>query len=185
MFEALLTILMVIGFLYVNVLWVKVVIVIGYFLIIMSGIYSMLWGAPFVLTHKSRLDAIVKLGDFKKDDYVVELGAGDGRVVRVIAATGVKKVIGYEFSVLNYLFARLVHYFKKGKGKIVFGDFWKQDYSHVDVVVCFLLDRTVLDVEDLIWSKMKKGSKLISNAFKMKKVEPSKVKDGVYLYVKE
>jgi len=184
MFEALITLLMVVGVLYIDILWIKVIIVISYFLLILTGIYSMLWGAPFVLTHKSRLLSIVELGNFKKDDYVVDLGAGEGRVVRVIADAGVRKVIGYEFSVLNYLFARLVHYLKKGKGKIVFADFWKQDYSDVDVVVCFLLDRTVLDVEDLIWPKLKKGSRLISNAFKMKNVKPSDVKNGVYLYIK-
>ncbi|MBT4917413.1 class I SAM-dependent methyltransferase [Candidatus Peregrinibacteria bacterium] len=184
MFEAVLTVLMVVGVLYIDILWLKVVIVVGYFLLIITGIYSMIWGAPFVLTHKKKLPTILEVGDFQKNDYVVDLGAGDGRIVRVIAGDGVKKVVGYEYSVLNYLFARTVHYFKKGKGRIVFGDFWKQEYKDVDVVVCFLLDKTILDVEDLIWPKLRKGARLISHAFKMKNVKPVKSKNGIHLYIK-
>lgn len=185
MFEAVLTVLMVVGVLYIEILWLKVVIVVAYFLLVITGIYSMIWGAPFVLTHKKKLPTILELGEFKKDDYVVDLGAGDGRVVRAVSEVGVKKVVGFEYSVLNYLVARLVHYFKKGKGKIVFGDFWKQDYKDVDVVICFLLDKTILDVEDLIWPKLKRGTRLLSNAFKMKGVHPVESKNGIHLYIKD
>ena len=122
---------------------------------------------------------------FFPNDVVVELGCGDARIIRKVASLGVKCAIGYEFSVPTYLWACFQRFLKQGKEVIVFADFWKQDFSEVDVVICFLLENTMLDFEKKIWPKLKVGAKVVSNEFKMSGVSPNKKEGRVYLYVKK
>lgn len=145
----------------------------------------MIFGAPYVSTTKKRLAAVIKLGDFKKSDVVYELGCGDGRIIRRVAEKGVKKAIGLEFSIPTYFLAKAKAVWFEGKEKILFRNFWRMDLSKADVVICFLLDRTMKDFEDKIWPKLKKGARVISNEFRLEKVEPDESLDMVYLYVKK
>jgi ribosomal protein L11 methylase PrmA len=128
---------------------------------------------------------MLELGDFGEGDSVVDLGCGDGKVVRAIARSGVKDVRGYEISVLTYFFARFINFIVKSRSRIKFGNFWKKDFSDVDVVVCFLVARTMRDFEKLIWPQLKIGARVISNEFLMEGVTPYRSLGMVHLYVKE
>lgn len=154
-------------------------------ILVMPGLYAMFSGAPFVPSSAKRSKAIMKLGDFKASDVVYDLGCGDGRVIREVANRGVKKAIGYEFSVPTYLLAIFRRYLGKTKEKIKYRNFWKQDYKDADVLICFLLDKSMKEVEKQIWPTLKKGAKVVSNVFRMHSLEPEAKLDGVYLYVKK
>lgn len=145
----------------------------------------MMKGAPFVPSMNAAVVGMLKLGKFKKTDRVVDIGCGDGKVIRRIAKEGVKEAVGYELSVPTFLLARLKTFFGGGKEKIRFGNFWHQDFSKYDVIVCFLLIESMADFERTIWLKLKKGTRVVSNAFKLKNVPIAAEKDGVYLYVKK
>ncbi len=158
----------------------------GIFLIlVLPGIYSMFFGAPFVISLKSRVRVILKLGNFGSKHRVVELGCGDARIIREVAKMGVKEAVGYEFSVPTFLLARLLTFFKYGKEKIQFKNFWHADLSGFDIVICFLMKETMFDFENKIWPNLKTGTRVISNSFKMKRVTPARCEDSVYLYVKK
>jgi len=154
-------------------------------ILVLPGLYAMFRGAPYVPSSDKKIKAIMKLGDFGEKDVVYDLGCGDGRVIREVAGRGVKRATGYELSIPTYFLARLRRHFASSEEKIYFGNFWKQDFSDADVLVCFLLDKSMIEVGERIWPKLKKGARVVSNIFKMGDLKPDLVKDGVYLYVKK
>ena len=180
MFEILVLILLVTLIFFIKVFWLKVVVLILSFLLITPGFYAMITGAPFVLTKQKQLKAILKLGNFRSGDVVYELGCGDGRIIRAVAKQGVKKAVGYEFSIPTFLYAVLK---SRGKEKIYFRNFWKEDYSDSSVLILFLLDNAMREFEKEIWPKLKKGTRVVSNSFLMS-FDADESLDGVYLYIK-
>jgi ribosomal protein L11 methylase PrmA len=154
-------------------------------IVIAPGMYATLWGAPYVPTTKNRLKVMLKFAQTKEEDKVVDLGCGDGRVIAAFADEGAKKAIGYEFSVLMFLVAKLRQIFRNGSERIFFKNFWYEKIEDFDVIICFLLDNAMKDFEKKIWPKLKKGTKVISNDFKMGSVSPDKEESRIYLYIKK
>lgn len=153
--------------------------------LVLPGMYSTFKGAPYLPTGDKRLKAMLRLANLKADDRVVDLGCGDGKVIAAVSDHGVKEAVGYEFSIPTFFVAKFRKFFRKGDEKIVFGNFWKKKMDNFDVVICFLLEKTMLDFEKKIWPKLKKGTRVVSNEFKMRGVSPDKEEGRVYLYVKK
>jgi len=185
MLEVLVTFLFTILIVLSGYFWLKLIFLILLILIVTPGVYAMARGAPFVPSMDKAVQAMLKLGKFKQGDRVVDIGCGDGKVIRKIAKENVKRAVGYELSVPTFLLANLKTFFNRGKEQIKFGNFWHQDLSQYDVIVCFLLINAMADFEETLWPKLKKGTRVISNAFKLKGVQIEAEQDGVYLYVKK
>lgn len=160
----------------------------GFFLLLVfiaPGFYSLLTGAPFIVSGKKRVEGILALASAGAKDRVVELGCGDARIIRKMWFAGVRDVTGYEFSLPTYMWARFLKW-RNGSGeKIVFGDFWKVDYSEVDLLVCFLLDGSMKRFKKRIWGELKKGARVVSNEFEIPGLEPDDKRGRVYLYIKK
>ena len=140
--------------------------------------------APFVPSKKSRRDLMIKLADLKSDDIVYELWCGDGRIIRQAARSWVKKAVGFEISIPLVYFCRLVSYFTKNPAKIKNANIWKQDYSEVDVILCYLLPVAMKKFKKEIWGNLKPWTRVISNAFSIPEEKEVKKEENVYLYVK-
>lgn len=184
MFEVIILFMGVLLVSYVDIYWVNILILTLIVILILPGIYAMYFGAPLVPSKKSSIKNMLDLGDFKRGDIVVDLGCGDGRVISAVAALGVKRAYGYELSLPTFLLAKLKSIFS-GKGeKILMRNFWKQDYGEFDVLICFLLDNRMEDFRRIIWPRLGKGTRVLSNYFKIPGLEPRKREGTVYLYVK-
>ncbi len=87
--------------------------------------------------------------------------------------------------IFSALIAKFKRYWANSKEEILFRNFWREDLSDASVVICFLLERTMKDFEKKIWPKLKKGARVISNDFRLEKVEPDESDGMVYLYIKK
>ncbi len=96
---------------------------------------TIFFGAPYVPTHQRQL---IKLFDYlklTKEDVLVDLGSGDGRVLRLVAPI-VKQAIGYELNPFLNLLAKIKN--SNRKVKII----WR-DFRHIElpeettIVYCF------------------------------------------------
>lgn len=183
MFEVLITLIFVPLFVYVDVALWRILFAVTYFLLVLPGLYALISGAPFLPSHNHRILAMLELSGLKKSDVVVDLGCGDGRILRHFAKKGAKKLLGYEFSLPTYVFAKIRC--ASSPVKIVFADFWKKDLSDANVVICFLMDKAMQRFEREIWPKLKKGTRILSNDFVMKNVKVDKQERRVFLYVKK
>lgn len=155
----------------------------GMLIFSLPGIYAMVTGAPFVPTPSKTLKKMIELAKVKKGENVFDLGCGDGRIVFAAAAEGAKAV-GYELSVPTFLLARFRSLFKP-KAKILYRNFWSQDYRNADVIFCFLLTDTMQKFYQHIWPQLKPGCRVVSNAFKIKNLNPQASDGQAVLYVKK
>lgn len=153
--------------------------------------YAGLIGAPFAPT-RSRIVrkafAEIQLG---AEDVLIDLGAGDGRIVLEAARRGAA-AIGYELSPMMWFIAWLRTQFPPTRWKrspvIRFGNFYKQDLSQATVIFAFLTPRTMPCVkQQLSQQVIPNGRYLLVYAFPLRDVKPEKIvtlpKQGaIYIY---
>lgn len=139
--------------------------------------------APFVPSHKDKIDSMFRLAHIKPGQKVYDLGAGDGRITNKAAALGAES-IGYELSLPLVLFFNLKRLLGFTKGKLLWRNIWKQDYSDANVIFIFLMPKAMKNFETKIFPLLKTGTYVVCNAFEIPNIKPTRVLNGVYLYIK-
>jgi ribosomal protein L11 methylase PrmA len=137
-------------------------------------------GAPWVPAFSDDLEAVLEDAGLKKNDLFLELGCGDGRLVVAAAKRGAVAV-GYEINPIMWLIAKLRALHCPG-AKIKFGNLWQVDLSEADVVLAFLVPRTVQKLEDKVVNEMKSGSILVSYIFKLPHLKPKLSRHHWFIY---
>ena len=152
------------------ILVVLSVILIILFICLFSGIIGLVMarGVPFVSLTKGQLMAVNKCIRLNSTDRVVDLGCGDGRVLRMFEKQGVKDLDGYEINFWAYLLAKIKTRLSKSKAKIYFKNFNKVDLSEYNLVFCYLLPGCVNSLKEKFDKELKPGTKIISYAFQIK-----------------
>jgi hypothetical protein len=115
------------------------------------------------------------------NDYVVDLGAGDGKIAIAAAKQFGATSLGIEY---NPDMAKLAQCFVEaegvtGKAKIVQGDIFKEDFSRATVVTMYLLPELNLKLRPTILA-MKPGTRVVSHQFTMGDWEPDETADMDY-----
>ena len=136
-----------------------------FLLLVIPTIYALL-GAPFVPTPLPRVRKMLELAKIKPGEKVYDLGCGDGRLVHLAAKEHNAKAIGFELSPPIWLWAKITQPFWRSKAKIRFRNFYKQDISDANVIVCYLMPNTLRKFQKET-NKLKKGTRIISYAFKI------------------
>ena len=123
--------------------------------------------APSVPTPTSIVDEIMKLGEVGPNDYVVDLGSGDGRTVITAARIGAKAHgIEYdphmaELSKHNAAAAGVAD-----KATFANADIFESDFSKATVVTLFLLPSLNVKLRPILLD-MAPGTRVVSNSFDM------------------
>ena len=77
-------------------------------------------GVPFVALTKKQLQYLGKKIKLSPSDKVVDLGCGDGKVLRMFEGQGVKTLHGYEVNLWAFTLAWVKNRFAKSKSRIFF-----------------------------------------------------------------
>ncbi len=173
---------LIVLFLYAfNIFWIDPFWIVAFLtLLIAPGLYAAFTSGPFVPSARKRHKTMLKLAELTDSDTVYDLGCGDGRLV-FSASKLSGKAIGYDLSIPLILYGKLISLFYP-KAKIRFGNIWKQDYKDATVIFCYLLPGAMKQFHKEVWPKLKKGTRVISNAFEIHNLKPLKKEDKVYLY---
>lgn len=144
-------------------------------LYIITALASLLLHVPYVPTQKTVMRKIMEEANMKKGETFLDLGCGDARML--IEAEKEKKVNaeGYEIAPMIYLIAVLRKLVNKSKAKIHFKNFFKEDLKHADVIFCYLMPQEMIKLAKKIKKECKKGTRIISNTFKIKGFKPVKI----------
>ncbi len=148
----------------------------------LPGIRARWGGAPYVWTDKKTQATMLRFTDIKPGDIAYDLGCGDGRLVRAAAKQGAMST-GIEASLMTCALA-WIWSLPVRNARIRFGDLWGRGYADADVIFCYMLVKSMERFEREIWPTLKPGTRVVSNSFRMKGIEPEKIEGGVYLYVK-
>lgn len=143
--------------------------------------FVVLFGAPYLPTLKPQIDSAFDLLDLKSGQTILELGSGDGRVLRAAAQRGLNAV-GYELNPLLVLVSLAVTWRYRNQVKIVWGNFWTKQWPPSDGIFVFLLDRYMVKLDNKITSSKHRPKKLVSFAFKIPGKKPTKTRNALYLY---
>ncbi|MFH0837799.1 MAG: class I SAM-dependent methyltransferase [Patescibacteria group bacterium] len=164
-----------------NLTWISPYWIIAFLtLLIAPGLYAAFTSGPFVPSARKRHKTMLKLAELTDSDVVYDLGCGDGRLV-FSASRLSKRAIGYDLSIPLVLYGKMLSLFHP-KARIRFGNLWRQDYSDATVIFCYLLPGAMKQFHKEVWPKLKKGTRVISNAFEIHDLKPIQKEDKVYLY---
>lgn len=156
-------------------------VVIGVFLL------TALIGAPYVPTHTSQASrAFRELRPVTDDDTILDIGSGDGVVLREALRAGAGRAIGYEINPLLVLASRLRLIRSRQSVVIRLTDFWRTPFPpDVTVVYTFGETRDIARMYARVKSEAQRLGRtvdFISYAFTVSGEVPIKQVGAHYLY---
>lgn len=142
----------------------------------------LLYGAPYVPTlRQQQIDALALL-QLQPGQTLLELGSGDGRMLRAAAKQGIH-AIGYELNPILVIISYIVCFKYRSKVRVHWGNFWGSDWSGVDGIYVFLHTRFMRQLDKKIKQECSgKKVKVVSYAFKIPGRPIAKTIDALYLY---
>lgn len=127
-----------------------------------------MFGAPWVPTPLWVVDRMLKMADVKAGETLVDLGAGDGRIVIWAALRYKANAVGVEIDPLRCLWANfLIHLLGlRKRARIHYASIYETDLlPHADVVTAYLLQSTNQKLERKLRQECKATARIISRTF--------------------
>jgi len=140
-----------------------------------------LFGPPFVPTLREQTDVALDLLRLEPGQTLLELGSGDGRVIRAAAARGLQ-VVGIELNPLLVLFSRLYTWRYRKQVRIIWGNYFHVRWPAADGIFTFMLQRQMTKLDQHIERWHTHPVRLASFAFHIPGKTPTQTRAGIYLY---
>lgn len=125
---------------------------------------------PYVPTPNDAVYRMLELVEVKPDDYVIDLGSGDGRIVVAAARDwGVKRALGIDIDPERIAEANENARLAGVADRVTFerGNLFEKDFSDVDVLTMYLLPTINLELRPVILDKLRPGTRVVSHVFDM------------------
>ena len=139
----------------------------------------------WVPTPQPLIEAMLRVADVKPGDFVVDLGAGDGRIAIAAARDFGAQALGIEYDPNLVALARrnAARAGVAGLASFRRADIFATDFSNATVVTLYLLPSLNLRLRDRLLA-MKPGTRIVSHAFTMGEWEPERTisTDDAYGY---
>jgi hypothetical protein len=118
------------------------------------------------------------------DDVVVDLGAGDGRVLRIAAGEFEARAVGYEVEPLHCAVGWLGALFSGMLNRVSIRnkDLYQADLSQADVVFLYLNPTFIKNLRQPLRQQLSPGARVVSLDFPVEGWEPSKVDIGHLIF---
>ena len=122
---------------------------------------------PYVPTPQIVVDAMLKLGGIRKDDFLIDLGSGDGRIVITAAKQFGARGFGVDHD------PRLVDFANKhardegvaDRAKFIRQDLFETDLRSASILSMYLLPDVNLELRPRIWEQLKPGTRIVSHDY--------------------
>src|SRR5262252_6851458 len=142
----------------------------------------------WVPTPDEVVDRMLTMAQTKPDDFVIDLGAGDGKIAIAAAKRFGAKSMGVEYNPdmvkLGQKNAQAAGV--SGKAQIVHGDIFATDFTQATVLTMYLLPSLNMRLRPQILA-MRPGTRVVTHAFNMEDWEPDESSDvdgrRVYFWV--
>jgi hypothetical protein len=144
------------------------------------------WGAPWIPGSYRLINRMLELAEVKPGQTIVDLGAGDGRIV-ILAALKFKAMAkGVEIDPLRWMIANLgiLLLGSRGKAEVHLGDLRKYPVAGADVVTLNLLQGTNQVLKKTLGESLQPGAKIVSHASSMSGWYPVAIDEryGIFVY---
>ncbi len=152
--------------LYIVIYVLEIVLLFGVTVYTLALLYSALRGSPYVATKKKLLEPILKEMGLKKGQKFLELGCGDGRILRMAALHYGVSGLGIDINPIIIWWARWKT-LKHPRLNIRFetADLFKTPLRGYDVIYLFLMPELLKKLGPKLESEAKKGTLIVSHGF--------------------
>lgn len=157
---------------------VVAVLIIG--LILAFGLV-VLFGPPYVPTLARQKVAALDLLDLKPGQTLLEIGSGDGRVMRAAAKRGLM-VVGIELNPVLVVVSRVVTWRYRKQVRVIWGNVWQVTWPPADGVFTFFLPRFMARLDHRLQDWQRRPFYLASFAFRIPGKKPVATRRGIFLY---
>lgn len=147
----------------------------------------LLLDVPFIATPDTAVYRMLEMADVRPDDYVIDLGCGDGRIVVAAARDwGVKRALGVDIDPERIAEANENARNAGVADRVSFerGNLFEMDFTDVDVLTMYLLPSINLELRPTILEKLRPGTRVLSHSFDMGDWRPDayRMVQGRYIY---
>lgn len=149
--------------------------------VVLTFSFVIAFGAPFLPTLQVRTADALELLDLKSGQTLVELGSGDGRILRAAAERGIY-AIGYELNPLLVIWSKLRNWRLRHFITVHWKNYWRHKLPVTDGVYVFLLNPYMEKLDKKITQEITKKVKLVSFAFAIPGKKPVRQINGMMLY---
>lgn len=145
--------------------------------------FVLLFGPPYVPTMNKQARIAIEMINLKPGQTLLELGCGDGKILKTAASTGVYAV-GFELNPILVLIARLRTWRERKYVRVIWGNFWHTpSWPEADGIFVFILPKHMVKLDAVVTKWHTKPVKLVSFAFPIPGKETvQRSSKGVYLY---
>ena len=127
----------------------------------------MLFRSIWVPTPQALIDKMLDAAKVTKDDYVIDLGSGDGRTVIAAAKRGASALgIEYNPDMVELSKANADKEGVSARAQFAKADIFESDFSKATVITMYLLPQLNLKLRPKILD-LKPGTRIVSHAFTM------------------
>lgn len=172
------------------IFFIYIMAVIAVLFIVSSLAWVGILSAPYVPTRKRDLKRIYEIAQIRPGQVVYDLGAGDGRILIYGAKHYGIKGVGCELALFPLLSSKIKALCAGVSGQLSlrWKNLYKIDVSEADLVVSYLLPKTMGKLKKKFEQELKPGAKVIACGFEVpgwehvKYDKPDKRHVGLYLY---
>ena len=124
---------------------------------------------PYVPTPQEVVDKMLEMAKVGPNDYLVDLGSGDGRIPVTAAKRFGTRGFGVDLNPqrVKEAIANAKEANVSDKVRFVEGDLFKTDFSQATVLTLYLLPSVNLRLRPVILDVLKPGTRVVSHAFDM------------------
>jgi SAM-dependent methyltransferase len=145
------------------------------------------YDVPYVPTPQVVVDEMLRLADVRPDDFVIDLGCGDGRIPVTAAAYFGARALGVDIDPGRIAESRAN---AKAAGvtdrvEFVNRNLFELDFSKATVVTMYLLPDINLKLRPLLFKSLRPGTRVVSHDFSMGDWKPDRllyVQNKIYFW---
>lgn len=146
-------------------------------------ILSVWIGAVYVPSVDWAIEEMIDIANIKKGEKVVDLGAGNGKILIALARKGIE-AHGYEINPLLVLWSWFLIWKAGawGKAHAHWGNIFSVDVTRFDVIFIFVVPYIMPKLEKKLQKELHTGARVVVETFPFKNWQPIQKTKSVYLY---
>lgn len=161
---------------YILIVIIEMIVAAFFMVFTLLLLYSSLKGSPYVPTRKKEIDIILQESNLRKNSYFLDLGCGDGRIVRTAVQKYEVKGLGIDVNPLlitiSNIYAKLSKLQNiKFRTQNLFDPKLTEEFNKADFIYLFLMPKLLDKLLPILKKNCQKGCMIISHGFKIEALD--------------